>query len=125
MPYDKEGTMYALVLVLNKVDELEDVLAAMMKAGVQGATILDSQGMGSAIVIGDNQNLPLFGSLKSMFDREHPYNKTVFTIIETEELLNNTITAIQDTVGNLDKPNEGLMFTVPVMNVYGMKKDAS
>ena len=48
--------MHALFLVLNKTDELEDVLAAMMKAGVKGATIVDSQGMGSAIVIGDNSN---------------------------------------------------------------------
>lgn len=115
--------MHALFLVLNKTDELEDVLAAMMKAGVKGATIVDSQGMGSAIVIGDNQSLPLFGSLKSMFDREHPFNKTVFTVIETDELLEKVIDAIRSTVGNLDKPGEGLMFTVPVTNVYGMRKD--
>lgn len=115
--------MHALILVLNKVDELEDVLAAMMTAGVKGATILDSQGMGSAIVIGDQHQLPLFGSLKSMFDREHPFNKTVFTVIESDDLLEKVVTAIRNTVGDLDKPGEGLMFTVPVANVYGMRKD--
>lgn len=115
--------MHALILVLNKVDELEDVLAAMMAAGVKGATIIDSQGMGSAIVIGDNQSLPLFGSLKSMFDREHPYNKTIFTVIENDELLDSVIDAVRSTIGNLDKPGEGLMFTIPVSNVYGMRKD--
>lgn len=115
--------MHALILILNKVDDLEEVLAAMMKAGVKGATIIDSQGMGSAIVIGDDQSLPLFGSLKSMFDREHPYNKTVFTVIETDELLSKTLKAIRGVVGNLDKPNEGLMFTVPVTNVFGMRED--
>lgn len=115
--------MHALILVLNKVDELEDVLSAMMKAGVKGATIVDSQGMGSAISIGENPSLPLIGSLKSMFDREHPYNKTVFTVIESDELLQDVIDAIRNTIGNLDKPNEGLMFTIPVTNVFGMRKD--
>lgn len=115
--------MHALILVLNKVDEMEDVLAAMMNAGVKGATIIDSQGMGSALVIGDQQNIPLIGSLKSMFDREHPFNKTIFTVIETDELLDDVILAIRNTVGNLDKPGEGLMFTLPVTNVYGMRKD--
>ena len=42
--------MHALILVLNKVDELEDVLAAMMTAGVKGATILDSQGNAVAAI---------------------------------------------------------------------------
>lgn len=115
--------MHALILVLNKVDELEDVLAAMLKAGVKGATIIDSQGMGSAIVIGDHQNLPIFGSLRSMFDREHPFNKTVFTVIESDELLSDVVQAIRSTVGDLDKPGEGLMFTIPVSNVYGMRQD--
>lgn len=115
--------MHALILVLNKVDELEDVLAEMMKAGVKGATIIDSQGMGSAIVIGDHHQLPLFGSLKSMFDREHPFNKTIFTVIETDELLEAVISAIRKSVGDLDKPGEGLMFTIPVSNIYGMRQD--
>lgn len=115
--------MHALFLILNKTDELEEVLAAMTRVGVKGATILDSQGMGSAMVIGDQDDLPIFGSLKMFFDREHPYNKTVFTVIESDELLDKAIDAIQSVVGNLDRPNEGLMFTVPVGRVIGMKKE--
>lgn len=115
--------MHALFLILNKVDELEDVLSAMTLAGVKGATILDSQGMGSAIMVGDQHELPIFGSLKSFFDREHPYNKTIFTVVESDELLDKVVNAIQKVVGNLDKPNEGLMFTVPVGRVIGMSKD--
>ncbi len=114
--------MHALILVLNKTDEMEDVLAAMLQAGCKGATIIDSQGMGSAIVRSDNTDLPLFGSLKSFFDREHPYNKTIFAVIESDELLTKVTDAIRNTVGDLDKPNEGLMFTVPVSNVMGLKK---
>lgn len=37
--------MYALFIVLNRTDYLEDILAGFVEAGVGGATILDSQGM--------------------------------------------------------------------------------
>lgn len=114
--------MQALIIVLNKKEFLEEVLTALSKAGVSGATILDSQGMGSAIVSRDQQDVPMFGSLKAFFDREHPYNKTIFSIIESEEKLDKAIKAVTDVVGNLENPNEGLMFTVPVGRVIGFKK---
>lgn len=114
--------MHALVLVLNKVELLEEILASLTKNGVSGATILDSQGMGSAIVSGAQYEVPIFGSLKSFFDREHPYNKTLFTILESDEKLDKAIEAITSVTGNLENPNEGLMFTVPVGRVIGLRK---
>ena len=114
--------MHALFLILNKTDQVEDVLNALVKVGVKGATIIDSQGMGSAMVSNNSEQAMMFGTFRKLFDREHPYNKTIFTVIETDELLDSAVKAIQETVGLLDKPNEGLMFTVPVGNVYGMAK---
>ncbi len=113
--------MQALVLVLNKNELLEEVLSALKKAGVSGATILDSQGMGSALYGSKNQDVPMFGSLKTFFDREHPYNKTVFTIVENDQKLKEAIDAIISVTGNLDKPNEGLLFTVPLGQVVGLR----
>ncbi len=114
--------MQALVLVLNKVELLDEILSALSSAGVSGATILDSQGMGSALVHNQQHEVPLFGSLKAFFDREHPYNKTLFTIVENEEKLQVAIDAIVSVSGNLENPNEGLMFTVPVGRVIGLRK---
>lgn len=42
--------MYALFIVLNAIDYLEEILSGFVEVGVSGATILDSQGMGSTIV---------------------------------------------------------------------------
>ena len=114
--------MYALVLVLNMTEYLEDVLEALVKSGVTGATIIDSQGMGSALMSYENVEAPIFGSLKTFFDREHPYNKTIFTIVESEELLDQAIESVRGVVGDLDKPNEGLLFTVPLGEVLGLRK---
>ena len=112
--------MHALILVLNETKYLEDILNKMMEIGVKGATILDSQGMGSKILINQYASQNLFGTLKTAFDREHPYNKTIFTVIETDELLQKAIEAIQSVAGDLSQPGEGLMFTVPVGQVMGM-----
>lgn len=115
--------MHALVLILNETEYMEDILNGLMAIGVKGATILDSQGMGSKILARNYSSSNLFGTLKTAFDREHPYNKTIFTIIEGEELLHKAMETIQAIAGDLSKPGEGLMFTVPVGHVMGMAPD--
>jgi len=115
--------MHILFLVLNETEYLDDILAAFVEVGVKGATILDSQGMASAIASNENRQIPLFGSLKSFLDSSRPYNKTVFTVIENDELLDKAIDAINNVIGDICKPGIGLMFTVPVGNVYGLPKN--
>lgn len=115
--------MHALILVLNETEYLEDILNNLMTIGVKGATILESQGMGSAIMTGDFASSSRFGVLKTAFDRERPYNKTIFAVIEDEELLHLAIKTIREVSGGLSKPGEGLLFTVPVGNVMGMAPD--
>lgn len=120
----KDGViMNALVLVLNETKYLEDILNNLMTIGVKGATILESQGMGSAILTGNFASSNRFGALKTAFDRERPYNKTIFAIIEDEELLHLAIETIKEVSGGLSKPGEGLLFTIPVGNVLGMAPD--
>ncbi len=112
--------MHALIIVLNHTEYMEDILNKLVEIGVKGATILDSQGMGSKILSKNYSSHNLFGALKTAFDREHPYNKTIFTVIENDELLNLAISSIQSIVGDLSRPGEGLMFTVPVGQVMGL-----
>lgn len=115
--------MHALVLVLNNREYMEDVLNGLVEVGVKGATILDSQGMGSEILAHNFSSANLFGGLKTVFDREHPFNKTIFTVIEDEELLHKAMDKIKLIVGDLSSAGEGLMFSIPVDNVMGMAKD--
>ena len=117
----KEGDkMQVLFLVLNETKFLDDILAAFVEIGVKGATILDSQGMGRALATNPDQELPLFGYLRNLMDGAHPYNKTIFTLINSAELAEKAVQAVKDVVGDIDRPGVGLMFTVPVGNVYGI-----
>ena len=113
--------MNALIIVLNKPDYLENLLDKFMEIGVKGATILDSQGMGFAMNHGGHGSEPFFGQIRSMIDNSRPYNKTVFTVIENEKTLAKAVKVAKEVFGDVYEPGIGMMFTMPVNDVYGMK----
>ena len=109
--------MKALFLVLNKTEKLNDILEKFMEVGVTGATILDSQGMGSALIEGE---IPLFsGVLRSVMDNNRPYNKTIFTLVNEEDM-SAAKSAVKDVLGDMNQPGVGLMFSVDVGDVVGI-----
>ncbi len=112
--------MNILFLVLNEVEYLDDILDAFVDVGVKGATILDSQGMGSALTNG-GKDVPFFGALRNLLDDARPYNKTIFTVIEDDKVLEDAIKSVKEILGDMTKPGVGLMFTLPVGKIYGMK----
>lgn len=112
-------TTNALFLVLNKTEYLDDILDLFLEVGVKGATIVDSQGMGRAIGESDH----IFGSIRNLLDGSRPYNKTIFTVIENENVLNEAIKGVQRILGDISDPGVGMMFTLPVGNVFGMARD--
>lgn len=111
--------MYVLFIVLNKVNYLDDVLSALVKQGVRGATILDSKGMAGAVVHGQMEVSPLFGAFKSIIDGAHPYNNTIFTVVN-ENILDNVVKAVQDVLADIKHPGAGFMFTVPAGAIYDL-----
>ncbi|MDR7869370.1 MAG: hypothetical protein RIN55_00825 [Tissierellaceae bacterium] len=110
-----------LFIVLNEVDYLNDILEGFVDVGVSGATVLDSQGMASFIVNNSNKSVPLFGYLKSMLEDSLPYNKTIFTVLENEALVEKAVAVVQDIVGEINSSNVGFMFTIPIGKTYPMK----
>lgn len=115
--------MYALVIILNEVDYLDDILSGFVENKISGATILDSQGMGSAIAHGSNSDMPLFSTLRMLIGDSQPYSKTIFTVLENEMLVNKAVDVVQEVVADISNPSVGFMFTVPIAKVYPMKED--
>ncbi|HHU79925.1 MAG: P-II family nitrogen regulator [Bacilli bacterium] len=112
--------MVTLVIVLNETDYLNEVLATLVNNNVKGATIIDSQGMGSAIVKGDYQYIPIFGSLRKLIDENHLYNKTIFSVVK-EEIVEELVEAIRN-LFEKKRPGIGFIFTMPVNNIYLLDK---
>lgn len=112
-----------LFIVLNEVDYLNDILEGFVNIGVSGATVLDSQGMASLIVSSSNQNIPIFGYLKSILDDSLPYNKTIFTVLENDELVEKAVAVVQEVLEDVDSNNKGFMFTIPIGKTYPMNSE--
>ncbi|MGB4430700.1 MAG: hypothetical protein WBJ15_02485 [Limnochordia bacterium] len=115
--------MFALFLVLNDTDYLDEILARFVDVGVQGATIVDSQGMASALVSSRGRDYPLFGSLKALLEGARPYNKTIFTVLESEELVERAVEAVRDVLSDAEHPSVGFMFSLPIGQVYDLKRE--
>lgn len=109
--------MHALFIVLNLTDYLDEILAGFVEAGVGGATILDSQGMASAIA--DSQKvMPFLGLMKNFLDDYKPYNKTIVTVLESEEQVEAVVALVGNILGDDAKQGAGFMFSIPLAKVY-------
>ncbi len=102
--------MKLLVFVLNKEEFLEEVLEAYVEAGVAGATIVDSEGMGRFLAY----EVPIFAGFKEFMKGNKPYNKTILSVIRNEAVIEKLKKLVDEVVGGLDNPGTGIMFTVPV-----------
>ena len=110
--------MKLLVLILNRVEKLEEVLEGFLEIGISGATIIDSVGMGQILA----NEVPIFAGLRFMFAGAKPHNKTIISVIreEKEAPAVNILTKI---LGDLDNPGSGIVFMLPLDRVEGLKPE--
>lgn len=110
--------MKLLVLILNKVEKLEEVLEGFLEVGVTGATIIDSIGMGHVI----SEEVPIFAGLRFMFAGAKPHNKMIFSVI-TDNKIDPVIKILKKILGDLGQPGTGIVFTMPIDRAEGLKPE--
>ena len=109
--------MKLLVIVLNSAEKLEEVLEGLIEAGVTGATVVDSFGMGRII-----EGVPLFAGMRNIFRGARDRNNIIFSVIRASQAA--------ETMQVLDKilrcsrgKGEGIAFTVPIDQAIGFCPD--
>lgn len=108
-------SMRLLVAVINDAEKLDAILSGFIELGITGATILNSEGMGSLI----SQEIPIFAGLKTLISHSRPQNRMIFSVLP-EEAVDGAIALLQEVVGSLDAPATGIAFTLPVERVVGL-----
>ena len=116
--------MKLMVLILNKTDSLEYLLEGLSAAGIGGATIIDSAGL--AMTLSKMESNFISSSIRSLFSGSgtEEENKTIISVIKDDQL-DIARRVIYSTVGDLSKPNTGILFTVPIDFAEGTKKKGS
>lgn len=111
-----------LVFILDNIDQYPAILQAWEEAGVPGVTILDSTGLGHFRESTIRDDLPLMPSLSDLLPNREVNHRTLFSVIEDDEVLQRTIDATKGIVGDFTRPHGGLLFVVPVSIVLGLEK---
>jgi nitrogen regulatory protein PII len=111
--------MKLVVFVLNKEELLESVLEAYVEAGINGATILDSEGMGRFLTY----EVALFADFKRFMRGNKPYNKTIISVVQDESRIPRVQELLDEICGGLKNPGTGIFFTVPVDLALGLVEE--
>lgn len=111
--------MQMVCVVLNKTELLKDLLTNLKLIGVNGGTILDSQGMIS--YLHDSNESQLLDSIIHFLDQIRLDSKTMFFIVK-EEQLDIIFETIDKTLGGIDNHHTGIAFSLPLGRVYGILK---
>lgn len=111
--------MQLLIAVINQQEKLDEILSGLVELGVTGATILNSEGMGRVLT----HEIPIFAGLAALASRSRPQNQTLFSVIREDDKVDAVIALLQEVCGDFDDPATGIVFTVPVSRVVGLKPE--
>jgi nitrogen regulatory protein PII len=110
-----------VMLVIERGEKLNEVIAAWREAGVGSATVLDSVGMrqlGEQLTMDD---VPLFPSLANLLRGDGAAQKTLFAVVREPAAVEELVERTKRVLGDLDEPGEGILFTLPVTRVVGLR----
>ena len=113
---------YLVVLVVDDIEKCPAVLDAWEAAGAPGVTILSSTGLGHIRKAGLRDDVPLMPNLLDLFEQEEIQHRTLFSVVETQVMVDKMIAAVEQAIGDLDDPHTGFMFVLPVSQVWGLGK---
>ncbi len=118
--------MYLVMFVLHDAGKLNELLKGWEEAGVTGATILPSTGLGRLRQqLGLRDDLPIMPSLRDFYHFEEDTNRTIFTVVDTEATVDRLLRVTEEIVGPLEKPQTGLMVVLPVARVHGLSREGA
>jgi nitrogen regulatory protein PII len=115
--------MFMVMLILNNPDQCQDVLDSWQAAGVKGITILPSTGMGRISArIGLHDDMPLMPSLEDFLHQEENLHRTLIAVVRERTVVDSVIQATQTIIGDLNKPDTGILVVLPVLEAYGLDR---
>lgn len=109
-----------MFFVLNRIELLEGLLAELGHNGIKGATVFNTTGM--AHVLTNDDEFSFLGSLRNFLEPDREDNRTIMMVLKDEDV-QKTRNIIVSIVGDLSKPNTGILFTVPVGYVEGINTE--
>ena len=112
--------MYFVLFVLHDSTLCDDLLLSWEQAGVKGVTILPSTGLNRMQKRALQEDMPIMPSLEDFFSTNEVGNRTLFTVVQDDDMVENVLHATEEVVGELSQPNTGVLIVLPVVKTYGI-----
>ena len=108
-----------LMVILHDLTYMPEILDAWKRIGVPGVTILHSIGGFQATELVRKSGL---GGFLKMFEEVRSSQRTLFSLIDDQALLDQAISEADRVVKGFDRPRSGILFTMPIGQVLGLQK---
>lgn len=105
-----------LVVILYEDDLFYDLMEFFIEEGLEGATVIDSIGMGHYI-----SNIPLFSSFVSFMNEDHNRSRTILTTLPAEQV-EQVVQGIEELTGDLDKTQGAMIMVLDLAFTKGSMK---
>jgi hypothetical protein len=71
--------------------------------------------------LSERDEFAIFGSMRALIDQNNRTTKTLFLVVEDDQV-KKIEKVIESVIGDLSKPDQGILFTIPLDYVSGYKK---
>lgn len=112
--------MYGVMFVLDDQELLSGVLDAWQKAGITGATVLDSTGMHR--IQACRVRLHARFDFARIADECRERHNTIFAVLADMDMVDKCLAATESVVGDLSHPDTGIFTAWPLAVVKGLPK---
>jgi hypothetical protein len=112
-----------VLLVIDDLNICPRVLDAWSAAEVPGITILESTGLERLQKDSIRDDLPMMPSLSDLLRSHEHHHRTIFSVVEGEELVDQVIEITQEIMGDLNEPNTGMLVVLPVARAIGLHRE--
>ena len=108
--------MELLVYIMNRVDQLDELLEKFSQEPDFRATIIDSAGMAHML-----KDTSYFLNLRNLLNQSQVNSKTILMALKESDI-ERAIDIIESVVGSLEDPDTGVVFTLPISHAKGLIK---
>ncbi len=109
--------MQMLILILKKIELVDELMEKLAESGVRGGTILEGTGMAKTLV--NIEDMPMFGMLRHILSDEEKLKSKVLLFVLKNDQVMTARGKIKEVIGDLTEPNTGIMFSIPITDVEG------
>ncbi len=110
-----------VMLVMERFGKTTEVMEAWQAAGVSGITVWESRGRGRMHAdAGLRDDFPIIPSLATLLRTQEEEHRTIFTLVDGDEMVDRLIEITEEITGGLDGPNKGILLVLPVLRTVGV-----